>query len=215
MPLPDTSLPLRPNLLAQVDLPPAPKQERSRKKRTALLEAALVLFAERGFEFTNIEDIAHKAEVAVGGFYQHFRTKHQVLLVLMDTLLAEIEEFDLTIQPHIDPRTQIEVLLTSGLQLDWRYRGAYRAWREVALRDPALYVQHQMIQQWTASRLLPLLNALTSFPGIRSNIDYDTLSMLLARLFWEILPYLEEDNRDETIRTLTDMMYHTLFHDKA
>src|SRR5207244_387551 len=74
----------RPDVLAGQQLPPAPQQERSRRKRDALLQSALALFAERGYEQTSIEDIAHQAGVAVGGFYQHFTSKRQILLVLMD-----------------------------------------------------------------------------------------------------------------------------------
>ena len=80
----------RPDLLARQQLPPAPQQERSRRKREALLEKALALFAERGYEQTSIEEIAHAAGVAVGGFYQHFTSKRQLLLVLMDRLLQDV-----------------------------------------------------------------------------------------------------------------------------
>src|SRR5437764_12820647 len=79
----------RPDLLAGQHFPAPPQQERSRRKREALLQSALVLFAERGYEQTSIEDIAHQAGVAVGGFYQHFASKRQILLVLMDRLLQE------------------------------------------------------------------------------------------------------------------------------
>src|SRR6266446_8338311 len=79
----------RPDVLAGQQLPPAPQQERSRRKREALLISALALFAERGYEQTSIEDIAHHAGVAVGSFYQHFASKRQILLVLMDRLLQE------------------------------------------------------------------------------------------------------------------------------
>ena len=56
----------RPDLLAGQQLPPPPQQERSRRIRHALLQSALALFAERGYEDTSIEDIAHQANVAVG-----------------------------------------------------------------------------------------------------------------------------------------------------
>src|SRR6266496_6831829 len=80
----------RPDVLAGQELPPAPQQERSRRKREALLEKALALFAERGYEQTSIEEIARAAEAAVGGFYQHFTSKRQILLVLMDRLLQDV-----------------------------------------------------------------------------------------------------------------------------
>src|SRR5579875_3566334 len=77
----------RPDLLVDQQLPPLPQQKRSKQKRDALLQAALSLFAERGYEATTIEDIAHQAGVAVGGFYQHFASKQQLLLVLMDSVM--------------------------------------------------------------------------------------------------------------------------------
>jgi len=79
----------RPDVLAGQRFPPASRQERSRRKREALLTSALVLFGERGYEAASIEEIARRAGVAVGGFYQHFASKQQVLLVLMDLFLAE------------------------------------------------------------------------------------------------------------------------------
>src|SRR5690348_3536013 len=78
-----------PDLLAGQQLPPPPQQERSRRKRHALLQSALALFAQRGYEDTTIEDIARQAGVAVGGFYQHFASKRQILLVLMDSLTQQ------------------------------------------------------------------------------------------------------------------------------
>lgn len=70
-------------------LPPLPWQDRSRRKRAALLAAllaaALAPFAKRGYEAISIEEIARRAGVAVGSFYQHVASKRQVLLVLIGT----------------------------------------------------------------------------------------------------------------------------------
>ena len=88
----------RPDLLAGQDFPPPPQQERSRRKREALLQSALALFAERGYEQTSIEDIALQAGVAVGGFYQHFASKRQILLVLMYRLLQEASTLTLEVK---------------------------------------------------------------------------------------------------------------------
>ena len=68
-------VPPRPRLLDAEALPPSPRQGRSREKRTQLLAAGLALFGEKGYEATSVDAVALRAGVAVGSFYQHFRSK--------------------------------------------------------------------------------------------------------------------------------------------
>ncbi len=87
----ETLVTKRPNLLAGEDLPPEPQQRRSLEKRVQLKAAALALFGDKGFERTSVDDIASRANLAVGGFYLHYRSKRQLLLALMDDLLTRSE----------------------------------------------------------------------------------------------------------------------------
>src|SRR5258708_39598252 len=82
----------RPDLLAGEDLPPEPHQKRSLDKRASLKAAGLALFGEKGYEGTSIGDIAERAKLAVGTFYQHFGSKRQVLLALIDELLEKLRQ---------------------------------------------------------------------------------------------------------------------------
>ncbi|GAC1448467.1 MAG: TetR/AcrR family transcriptional regulator [Ktedonobacteraceae bacterium] len=202
----------RPDLLAGQHFPPLPQQERSRRKRDALLEAALALFAERGYEATSIEEIAHHAGVAVGGFYQHFASKRQLLLVLMDRLLDEATalptQFPAGALQH--PRAIIEQVVRQGLLIDWAYVGAYRAWREVVVQDKELQVQQRQIERWTTSQIEGMLRALLQAPGSRSDIDIATISSVLSLLFWRLaeVPLAEPD---PVIASVTHLIYHALF----
>ncbi len=51
-------------------------------KKEAILEAALALFAERGFHGTSVPSIAEKAEVAAGTIYRYFESKEALVNAL-------------------------------------------------------------------------------------------------------------------------------------
>ena len=61
-------------------------QERSRRTRQDLVDAALRLWTERGFEHgvadTTVEEIVREAGVTKGTFYFHFAHKEDILLEL-------------------------------------------------------------------------------------------------------------------------------------
>jgi len=48
-------------------------------KKNQILEAAIEVFAEKGFYETRISDIAHKAGVAYGLVYHYFKNKEEIL----------------------------------------------------------------------------------------------------------------------------------------
>ena len=58
---------------------PSLRARRKLHTRRALQEAALSLFAERGYEETTVADIAERAEVGLRTFFVHFPTKEDVL----------------------------------------------------------------------------------------------------------------------------------------
>lgn len=61
-------------------------------KREDILNAALVLFAERGFEGTTVPDIAKKAKVGAGTIYRYFESKEMLLNVLYQKHLSHFKE---------------------------------------------------------------------------------------------------------------------------
>jgi len=64
-------------------------ERRKAMTRTKLLAAARSLFASQGFEQTTIRDIAAEADIALGGFYNYFPTKDDVLAALLEETLTE------------------------------------------------------------------------------------------------------------------------------
>jgi AcrR family transcriptional regulator len=63
--------------------PPAKKSEET---RSLILETALELFAERGYEETTMRAIAEEAGVALGNAYYYFRSKEHLIQAFYDRL---------------------------------------------------------------------------------------------------------------------------------
>ncbi|MFB1479179.1 TetR/AcrR family transcriptional regulator [Corallococcus sp. RDP092CA] len=62
------------------------KQERAARTRIEILEAAITLFARRGYLSTTMSDLAKAIRMTPGALYWHFPTKEDLLLAAIDEL---------------------------------------------------------------------------------------------------------------------------------
>ena len=86
--------------------------------RQRILDAALSVFARKGFHDTRIDDIADEAESSKGGVYFHFPGKEQLFLALIDEF-ARLLETRLTESIEAEPRgiRRVEAALQAGLSV--------------------------------------------------------------------------------------------------
>jgi AcrR family transcriptional regulator len=207
---------VRPNLLAAENLPAVPLQKRSLEKRARLKTAGLALFGDQGYENTSIDEIARRSKLAVGSFYQHFRSKRQLLLALMDELLEKLSQLNLQPQATTDVRAGLRGLLSRAFSHDLRYLGAYRAWQEAALSDPSLVKKQREIHQWTTGRVLRVFQFLQTLPGARQEVDVLGLARAMDTFFWSLLAQAGQLRRaelDQAIDSATHLIYHAMFTD--
>jgi TetR/AcrR family transcriptional regulator, fatty acid metabolism regulator protein len=91
------------------------------EKRRVILDAAVRVFAERGFNTARVSDIADEAGVAYGLMYHYFASKDEVLDTLFldrwNVLLGAIREVD---QGDLDPRDKLYAI-TSFIVDSYRY----------------------------------------------------------------------------------------------
>ncbi|MFO7263893.1 MAG: TetR family transcriptional regulator [Bacillaceae bacterium G1] len=64
----------------------------SSSKRDAILNAALILFAERGYDGTTVPMIAEKAKVGAGTIYRYFESKQILVNTLYRQCLAQFAD---------------------------------------------------------------------------------------------------------------------------
>jgi AcrR family transcriptional regulator len=206
----------RPSLLAGEDLPTQPTQKRSLAKRARLKDAGLALFGEKGYERTSIDEISKRADLAVGTFYQHFRSKRQLLLSLMDELLEKLSQLHLRPEAAQNVRAGLRQLLSRAFAHDLRYLGAYRAWQEAVLSDPDLTRRQEEIHVWTTARVAAVFQFLQQMPGSRKGVDVPGLARAMDTFFWTILAQavrMPKPELDQWIDSATHLIYHALFTD--
>ena len=208
----------RPHLLKSEDLPPEPRQRRSKEKRERLKNSALELFGANGYERTSIEEIARHANLATGTFYQHYRSKRQLLLALMDDFLAGMAQLNLTPAPTGGVREMLRGLLARGFATDRRYLGAYRAWQEAILSDAALAANQVEIRQWTTARVTALLTLMQTWQRARPVADIRALAPVIDTLCWTLLAEPATTARDALeakIDAVVHLIHHAMFLDSV
>ncbi|MBX5469275.1 MAG: TetR family transcriptional regulator [Thermoleophilaceae bacterium] len=81
-------------------------QQRART-RSALLESATRVFAERGLERASIDEVAEAAGYTKGAFYANFASKADLFLAMLEERFAErIEELDAVTRTDESPELQ-------------------------------------------------------------------------------------------------------------
>jgi AcrR family transcriptional regulator len=110
--------------------------------RSAIITAALELFAKKGFSATTTEQIAKKARVSKGLIFNHFPTKQEILLAIIDEEFGRLlpnshentdaqspkERFNSLVNSWMDMlrNKPLLVRLTLQLNLDDEYRKLMR-----------------------------------------------------------------------------------------
>jgi AcrR family transcriptional regulator len=207
-----------PVLADDEDLPAAPRQARSLATRKKLLEAGRTLFGEQGYHETSIQAIAARAGTAAGAFYTYFRSKRQLLIVLMSELLGRLGNLDLRPKGGAgsDARGGLRSFLAAVFRADLEYYGVVRAWQEAALTDAGLGRIQTTIESWTNGRILGVFRLLQNLPNARRDVDLPAFARMMDRHFWSILARgasLSRRDFDREVRIAADVIYHYLFLD--
>ncbi len=108
------------------EAPRAPRTERGRRTREALLEAALHEFGQKGFHATGITDITRRAGVALGSFYTWFDSKEAIFRAVVAHLTQALRD-------HVAPR------LAEADGAIARERAALAAFMEFVDRNQLIY----------------------------------------------------------------------------
>lgn len=102
------------------DASPIPTQE----TRERILEAAVKVFATKGYHDTKVDDIVSESKTSKGSFYFYFPSKQDIFLALVDTFADLLES---RLHARIDSETsgmaRVDLALHVCLETFGQYRG--------------------------------------------------------------------------------------------
>ena len=71
--------------------PRRPTQKRGIRTRDKLLDAAVEVYSEVGFQGASVEKLTHRAGVAVGSFYMYFEDQLDLFLAALDRYIGQMQ----------------------------------------------------------------------------------------------------------------------------
>ena len=98
--------------------------ESTHETRTRILEAAVKVFATKGYHDAKVDDIVSEAQTSKGAFYFYFPSKQDIFIALSDTF-ADLLESKLSeaMQSEDHGLQQMDAALRVSLGLFSQYRG--------------------------------------------------------------------------------------------
>ena len=146
-------------------------QKRSQQRHERILDAALSVFARKGYREAAVEDIAVQSRTSKGGVYFHFPGKQAIFLALLDRSAARLRaKIDEALATEGDPIAKADAALLAVLRTFSRHRslarfflvealGADREFHErlAALNDEfALLIKVHLDEAVTAGLIEPI-----------------------------------------------------------
>ncbi len=203
-------------------VPSAPKQARSKQTKEKIIQAAIELIQQRGYEKTTSNDIAAAAGVSVGSFYTYFTDKRQLLLTIFDRLADEFSRniFETIGPEHLfdsDVRANVRRSVANALDDKGIFIGIQRAIQEMVMKDAEFAERRRVIMQRSISKIRELVS-LAKKAGLTWDVDPDSAAFIIHRVVFN----LSQDyisgfcgfEKEKAIDALSDMIHRYLFQPK-
>jgi AcrR family transcriptional regulator len=158
---------------------PAGRQDGD-QTRHRILDAALALFGERGYEGTTVRDIANVAGVSDAAIYYYYPGKRELLDAILGRAMAVADEAAARVRDG-EPMTEEELggLALSMLDQLGEQNAAVKLLRRLAMNGDgeALRVR---AERWAAWRAIMAARLATRLPHAEAEAAADALQTLMA-----------------------------------
>ena len=153
--------------------------------RDKILQSAVQLFLEEGFEATSVNDICKHAGVSKGSFYHYFETKQVLFLSLMENWSSRVMQSVLG-EPITEDSNAKDVLIQMPYQFNMAFAAVPRGfpmlvdfWRQ-AMADPAIWKTAVEPYRYFMGFFMRIIETGQQDGSIRKDIDSEILARLLV-----------------------------------
>lgn len=169
-------------MIASPETPPsAPRRRRmpAEERREALLEAALEVFAARGYHGSSIDDIAQAAGVSKALIYEHFESKKDLHASLLET---QSEELFVRLASAAATGEPGEVRLRAGVDAFLTFVEERREGWRVLFRDAADPDLARVLEELQTQATAAVAGLIAAEPAARGDARDQRVAMLAQLL---------------------------------
>jgi AcrR family transcriptional regulator len=188
-------------------------RSQGRKTMRKLLDAAMIVFARRGYYAARVDDIVKVARTSHGTFYLYFSNKEDLLRALVGEAGEVVANLDASLgavgsneQGWRELRRWMEQFSDT-----WqRYAPVLRAWSDLAMSDPELSEQGHAAAGAVAETLASRIAERGPQPGIDPRAAAEAVVAMVDR-FHYLREFAGEPVDASALDTLCTMVHRALF----
>ena len=178
--------------------------------RQRLLEAGRLVFPRHGLHGVTAHDIAHRAELASGTFYLHFKNKRELFREIVDTSVGElIERLHEAFQPFIENRDRHGIVTAQANAMMSFAEENREMIRMVFSADSDAAAVGSDVLQRLATVIAEDRRDLIATGVVGTGIDPEVLGQAVVGMWAQVLSWWADDpdrvTRESLVNTLTQI----------
>ncbi len=188
-------------------------RSQGRKTMRKLLDAAMVVFARRGYHAARVDDIVKVARTSHGTFYLYFSNKEDLLRALVTEAGEVVGALDSALGPVAPDEagwSELRRWMGQFSEAWQRYAPVLRAWTDLVMSDSELSAQAHAAAGGVASTLARRIGERGAPTGVDPNAAAEAVVAMVDR-FHQLRLFAGEPIDAVALDTLTTMVHRGLF----
>jgi len=157
------------------------REQKKAKTKKAILDAAVTLFSQKGYEETSIQDLATKAGIGKSTVYTYFKAKEEIFLAFCE---EELDFSFATLKKQMSPDMPLLEEILRLFMIQFQSVTNNREFGRIMLRETCFPKQVISKAQETDRRYLDALDEILSRAKERGEIREDLDNFFLSAHFY-------------------------------